>query len=215
MGIMSIYYIQIADNRKERSPLRRKCIESLKGKIRPEDTHEIIEVEFNPDPYKFIRMIDSIKLTKASSIPNLCFVDTDCFISMPLHELLLNEGIPYFGRYDFNGEESVPDIFYFYVNNRCEYFSKFLDPEKSRNPNGYSIDIKVLRELTGFEFIPDETFLHTYETMSDIVCRQKLCDMAKEYEEDRMELAMLRKNVEQMAMVMKTYENLRKANHRG
>lgn len=210
---MAIHYMQIVDNRKNLTCMRKKCIESLKSKIRPKDIHEVIEIEYNSNPYIFIHEVDSIKLSKASSIPNLCFVDTDCFISCPIHSMDINEGIPYFGRYEFNDEIIAPDIFYFYVNNRCDYFSSYLTPGKVNNNKGYSIDLNVLKGLSNFEYIPDFSYLHTYETMTEIVYHQKLNDALKEFESDRMELVMLRKNVEQMAMVMKTYENLRKVNH--
>lgn len=212
---MPIHYIQIIDNKKELSSLRKKCMRSLKDKIRSEDTYEVVKVEYTTDINKLIRSIDEIKLSKAAEIQNLCVVDTDCFISKPIHELGLSPGIPYFAQYNFNDNHLIPDLFYFYVNGRCDYFSKNLKPDMVNNPNGYSVSIDVLKSLKDFEYIPDETFLHTYETMSEVVIQQKMRDLSKEYEPDRMELAMLRKNVEQMAMVMKTYENLRKACQRG
>jgi hypothetical protein len=211
----NIHYIQIVDNRDTLTPLRKKCMASLKDKIRPEDTYEVITVEYDPDPRKMIRLVDSIKLSKAMEILNLCVVDTDCFVSKPLHELNIVEDTPYFGMYDFNDQNSMPDIFYFFVNDCPYYFRRFLNPDVIKNEGGYSVNIQSLRALKDFEYIPDDTYLHTYETMSEVVIQQKMADLAKTFESDRMELVMLRKSVEQMAMVMKTYENLRKVNHRG
>lgn len=213
--MQKIHYIQIVDDRGNLSPLRKKCMASLKDKIRPDDTYEVITIEYNEDPRKLVRVVDSIKLSKAKEIPNLCYVDTDCFISKPLHELELVEDVPYFGHFEFNDKISMPDIFYFFVNNCCFYFQRFLDPEKVKNESGYSVDIHSLQMLKDFNYIQDSSYLHTYETMSEVVYQQRLSDMSKDFEVDRMELIMLRKNVEQMAMVMKTYENLRKASHRG
>lgn len=212
---MSIHYIQIIDNRKELSSLRKKCMRSLKDKIRPEDIYEVIKVEYDPDIDKLIKNIDTIKLSKAAEIPNLCVVDTDCFISKPLHDIDIQTDTPYFAQYNFNDSHEIPDIFYFYVNNMCEYFKNNLNPNKVSNINGYSVKIDVLKSLKDFKYIPDETFLHTYETMSDIVVQQKMNDLSREFEPERMELAMLRKSVEQMAMIMKTYESMRKVKHRG
>lgn len=212
---MSIHYIQIIDNRRDLSPLRKKCMDSLMSKKRDEDTYELIKVEYNPDPRKLIREIDRVKLLKAASIPNLCVVDTDCFIATAPDKFFTSENTPYFAPYGFNDHNKMPDIFYFYVNNSCSYFQQFLNPDKVLNPDGYSIDINSLKKLKGFKYIPEDSFLHTYETMSSVVVQQQMNDMIKEHESDKMELAMLRKSVEQMAMTMKTYENLRKAYHNG
>lgn len=210
-----IHYIQIIDSRNEFSSLRKKCIASLKGKMRSEDSYELIQVEYSSDTRKMIRLIDTIKLDKAASIPDLCVLDTDCFVSKPLHELSLIEGIPYFGQYGFNDSSVIPDIFYFYVNNRCDYFYKYLNPNSIMNQGGYSVDLNALKRLSKFGYIQEDTFIHTYETMSQVVCQQKIDGVIKEHEMDKMELVMLRKSVEQMAMTMKTYENLKKAYHRG
>lgn len=212
---MPIHYIQIIDNKRELSPLRKKCMRSLRDKIRPEDTYELIKVEYSPNTDTIIKAIDEVKLSMAAEDPDLCFVDTDCFISKPIHELDIKPGIPYFAPYTYSEKLSMPDLFYYYVNGRCDYFSDNLNPSRVTNPGGYGVDLGVLKNLKDFEYLPDETFMHTYETMSNVVDQQKLKDLAKKYEPERMELAMLRKNVEQMAMVMKTYENLRGACQRG
>ncbi len=208
---MPIHYIQIIDNKRELSPLRKKCMRSLRDKIRFEDTYELIKVEYSPDINTLIRTVDEVKLNRAAEDPDLCFVDTDCFISKPLHELNIKPGKPYFAPYTYNENLSVPDIFYIYVNGRCDYFRDNLKSDRVLNSSGYSVKVDVLQRLKDFEYIPDETFLHTYETMSNVVNQQKMVDLAKEFESDRMELAMLRKSVEQMAMIMKTYEKLRKS----
>lgn len=212
---MSIHYIQIIDNKRELSSLRKKCMRSLRDKIRSEDTYELIKVEYSPNIDVLIKSIDEVKLNRAAEDPNLCFVDTDCFISKPIHELVIKPGIPYFAPYTYNDNIMMPDLFYYYVNGRCDYFLNNLKPSLVTNPNGYGVNIDTLKNLKDFGYLPDETFLHTYETMSSIVVQQKMVDLAKEYEPDRMELTMLRKNVEQMAMVMKTYEKLRGACQRG
>lgn len=202
-----IHYLQISDDRKQ-SPLRRKCIESVKALVRDGvDTYEMVSYRWEPDHFKRVRTSEYIRFEKAKTVPNLCYVDTDCFVSKPCK---LQEGKPYFAEYNFNDSDpGVPDIYYFYVNGCNEYFKKHF--AQLANPkNAYSIDIQVLRSLTNFNIIPSASYVHCYTTMNYLVERQneKQNEPVISYQ-DALELATLKKHVELMVIAMKTFEESR------
>lgn len=202
-----IHYLQIIDDRKQ-SPLRRKCIESVKAFVKDGiDTYEMVSYKWDPDHFKCIRTSEYIRFEKAKNIPNLCYVDSDCFVLRPCK---LQEGKPYFAEYSFNDSDpGVPDIYYFYVNGCNEYFKKYF--ANLANPkNAYSIDIQVLRSLTNFNMIPSDSYVHCYTTMNYLVERQneKQNEPVASYQ-DALELAALKKHVELMVIAMKTFEESR------
>lgn len=204
---MSIHYLQITDE-DSLTPLHRKCMGSVKSHMRSEDTYEIIIIPSSKSIRDTIKLVDTIKLTKASEIPNLCIVDRDCLLLHGLHELNLVEGKPYFAQYEFNDRTICPDIYLFYVNGRCDYFKNNLTID-SFSKDGYSLQMESLKNLQNYLFIDPSLYLHLYETMSGLVNLQKIKDLELELYYSNLELSSFRKSVEQMAITMKMMENIR------
>jgi hypothetical protein len=207
-----IHYLQICDDRKQ-SPLRRKCIESLKAIVRPDvDEYEMVCFRWVDNPFQRVQIAEEIRFQKAKNIPNLCYVDTDCFIHRAFRP---KEGQPYFAQYAFNDSDpGIPDIFYFFVNGCNDYFVKNFSNLKNAN-NAYSIDIQVLRSLTSFGIIPENSYVHCYSTMNYLFERQfeKKSEQANSIgiNVDELEIAALRKNIEMMVLNMKTFDELRRS----
>lgn len=205
------HFLQICDERKQ-SPLRRKCIASVKSVVRPGvDTYEMITIPSYTDPFRIIEAADSIRFQKAMEIENLCYIDTDCFISERVFPKV--SGVPYFARYSYNdSDENTPDIFYFFVNGQCNFFKENFSKDKIHNKNSYSIPMDVLRSLVGFAFIPEMSYVHCYSTMTKLIAAQskQTKNSTEEYTNNDLELAALKKHVEQMAMTVKLFDRLRR-----
>lgn len=198
-----IHYLQIIDKRPQ-SNFRLKCIESVKQYVRDDDIYEVVEIDHNSDPLKLIREVDTIKLSKATQIANLCYVDTDVFLAKPLYEMTFEKDKPYFGKYDYNPQKKFPDIFFFYVNGRLDYFQKHLSLDKL-NPNGYSIYIEALQALKDFEYFADMSYIHSYDTMDKMVYMQKLNDAVRVIERGNLLEKSLRNQIEQMNITLETF----------
>lgn len=203
----AINFIQIVDDQKL-TPFRQKCIDSVKDKVRPQDKYEIIEVKYVPDKKEMIRIVDTIKLTKASQIGNACIIDTDCFVSKPIYATEIEEGVPYLGRYTFNETLKMPDIYYMFINNCPEYFAKYLSVS-NLNPNGYSITLDTLKGLNGFGYIEDMSYVHFYASMSQVVADQKWVDMSVAYKKAVMELEIYQKSIDLLMNAVKPFVMLR------
>lgn len=204
-----IHYLQITDDRKQ-SPLRRKCIDSLKAIVRDGiDTYELICCPWYDDPLKMVRIAEDIRFDKAKTISNLCYVDTDCFI----HEAFIppEDNKPYFGEYAYNDSDpGLPDIFYFFVNGNTNYFIKnFLNRNKPSDK--YTINMQHLRELTNFGLIPNKSYVHCYSTTNVLVEMMK-AEKPKAFNIDQLELASMKKTLEQMIMNFNVFNELRKQN---
>lgn len=201
-----VHFLQIVDNRKQ-SPLRLKCIESVKRFVRDDDLYEVVEIQFNEDRRKMIREVDTIKLTKASQVANLCYIDTDVFVEKPIYEFDLVSDVPYFGRYAYHDRYQMPDIYYFFVNNCIDYFAKHLSIDKL-NPNGYSLQLNALHELKNYQFIDDMSHIHNYTTMTEDVFYQKLADMERVLAAKDLELLTFRNHIKQMNLSLQTFDQM-------
>lgn len=194
-----IHYLQIVDSHKQ-PPHRLKCIQSLKDNL-GDNKYDVIEIPYCDDHFKIVAMADEIRLVKAAENKDLCYVDTDCFISIPFHSIVnVENDIPYFAIRETE-EDNYPDIFYFYVNNRCDYFKKYLSADllsKSR----YSVTVESLKALKEFAYIPDNTYYHQYTTLNDAINFEKIRDYESEIKKYTKKLAAIRRHVELMAMVI-------------
>jgi hypothetical protein len=158
-----IKYFHIIDSRQTVSPLRMKCIRSLKDRL-GDNEHRVVEVPYSDDMFELLARVDKAKYEIAATIPGACIVDTDCFISKPLHEFDIIEAVPYLARYDYDSSMTAPDICYFYVNGCTEWFKNNL-PASLASKKQYGPDPDVFKRLTGFEYIPDMSYCHFYDSM--------------------------------------------------
>src|SRR4030042_1206656 len=164
-----IQYLQITDNGKQ-PPHRLKCMQSLRENF-GDNKYNVIEFPYSEYRCKNVACADEIRLRLAAENEDLCYVDTDCFISVPLHETSFNNGIPLFGMRDV-GDDTYPDIFYFYVNGKCDYFKNNLSTTLLSNTK-YSIPLETLKGLKGFEYISNMSYYHQYTTLNEVVSAEK------------------------------------------
>jgi hypothetical protein len=163
--MQTYHYLHIIDDRKIVTPLQDKCIRSVVERKRAEDTHEICIIPYSDDINKQIYLADCCRLEKAYSCQNLVYCDTDLFLSKPLHEMILSEGFPYYGEYTYNTQHhGMADIYFFYVNNCCDYFRKFLSTDKL-SPDKYSFSINDLKSLTDYKLFNNLDYCHMYTTI--------------------------------------------------
>lgn len=157
-----LHYLQISDERSLLDPLRQRCVASVKAAMRPGDTYEMAHLP-SGNPCDLARAADSIRILKARMVPNLVYVDTDCYLFAPF--LPPADGRPYFGTYCMNDvDRKMADIYYFHVNGRCDYFhGRF--PDNLHSGGFVSVDPNILKGLEGFGTIPEENHLHCYSTL--------------------------------------------------
>lgn len=190
-------FLQIVDSR-PLSPHREKCMRSLRDKIGA-NKYEVLEIPFTTQ-YEVIAEADRIRLSRAAEDPELCYVDTDCFISIPLCSQPIEMGVPYFGTRAFNGINH-PDIFYFYVNRNCDYFRMYLN-ESLIQKNVYGVPAKNLEELSEFRYISDLTYYHQSTTMEQLALEKKAEALQADLSKTTLKLAALRKHIELMAITL-------------
>jgi hypothetical protein len=196
-----IKYFHIIDDRKVLSPLRAKCVKSLQDKLGGNEYAQII-VKYSDDICKMIARVDAAKLHIAATVENACIVDTDCFISTPIHEIGVESGKPYFAKYEFNSAMESPDICYFYVNGCCDYFKNNL-PESIIKSDQYGFSPEILQGLSNYGTIPEMSYFHYYESMVSVGKSESIRRMAKELDSAHVRLAMFEKAVEQMCLTVK------------
>lgn len=201
-----VHFLQIVDDRQQNS-FRLKCMQSVKRFVRDNDFYEIVKIKYQDDKVKMIREVDSIKLMKAMEIENLCYIDTDCFVNEPIYNQELKKGVPYFGVYSYNNTQ-MPDIYYFFVNGRPDYFRKNLNLDHI-NPKGYSVYIDSLKALQAFEYINEMSFIHCYSTLSEVVLLQQLRDIKLEYEEQSIVLKALKSGLDNLFLTVESLDKLR------
>jgi hypothetical protein len=160
---MKIKYFHIIDSRKKVSPLRMKCIRSLRDKI-GDNEYSVAEVPYSENIFEMIANVDRAKYEIGATMPNACVVDTDCFIAKPLHEFDLVKGFPYFAKYDYNTEIVAPDTYYFYVNGNTEWFKNNL-PASLAKKDQYSLNPEKLQNLADYNLIPEMSYCHFYDSM--------------------------------------------------
>jgi hypothetical protein len=131
------------------------------------NAHKTVVVDYSEDVFTTISRVDTAKLTIAAEDGSACFVDIDCFVSKPLHELDISKPGPWMAKYEYNFAMECPDICYFYVNNCREWFAKNL-PVSIITPKQYSVKPDVLKNLDGFNTIPEMSYFHFYNSMSSV-----------------------------------------------
>lgn len=161
-----INYYHIIDSRKRVSRLQEKCIRSLTERL-GDNKYKTVVVEYSEDPFKMLSWVDTAKLSIAAEDGSACFVDTDCFISKPFHELNINAEGPWLAKYEYETSMDCPDICYFYVNGCREWFAKNL-PVSMVTPKHYGIKPEVLKGLSGFNTMPEMSYFHYYNSMSKV-----------------------------------------------
>lgn len=186
-----VNYLQVINSGKI-EPYRLKCMESLRSKV-GKHNYRVIEIE-KKTPVEMVRESDRIRFELAKSDPELCYVDSDCFIVKPIHEFIIKDKVPYFGEYDFEST-GYADTFYFYVNGCTEYFNDFMD---NISP-GYSLTFDFVKSLKGFEFIERMSYYHQYSTMRNVVKEEKTSDENRKL---IVKLATIRKVIETAAIVL-------------
>ncbi len=157
-----IKYYWIIDDSGYLSPVRMKCIQSVQLSA---DNWEEVVVKKSNDMATMIMTVDKKKFEIAYDDPNACIIDTDCFVAKTLHEMELEENIPYFARYEYNRDFESPDLFYFYVNGRCDYFKENF-PQTLFTNDKYSVTPEFLKGLKDFKYIPEMSYVHFYSSMS-------------------------------------------------
>lgn len=201
-----IHYLQISDKR-SLNPFRQRCIQSVKNQLRSYDTYELWEIGTSDNPADMIKESDKIRFQRASETPNLCYVDTDCFILEPLFENELTQGKPYFASYSFHDKfPDCPDTYYFYVNGCTDYFAQYLNPEKISDKT-YSIPMQVLLNLKNFELIEPESYIHIYSTMTQLVQKQRYRDLHQEYSRLYQSYSQIKKAMEIATISINQFEN--------
>lgn len=200
-----IHYLQIADERTLSNPLRKKCMQSVRNIVRPEvDTYEFVNIPSSDNVVQMVMRSDQIRFERAANDPNLCYVDTDCFLVRPFEPV--KEGVPYFPIYEFAATpEPFPDPFLFYVNGDCKFFKDCLK-KGLHNEQTYGFDLGLLKDMRGYETVPPDTFVHCYISLSAMIERQKAVAYVENLE---LEIAAYRTNIQQNALTMKLLDKLK------
>jgi hypothetical protein len=200
-----IHYLQITDE-KSLTPLRKKCIQSVKDTLRTCDNYELISIPYSDNPMDMISASDQIRFEQAIEIPNLCYVDTDCFLIEPLFQERLESDKPYFAPYEFHEQfPGCPDTYYFYVNGCCDYFARNLNPDKLSTKT-YSFPMELLLNLKDFNLIQPDTFIHIYQTMTLLVQKQKYYDLRLEFKRLFSLFTQIKKSLEIVSISIDQYE---------
>lgn len=167
-----MHYLQISDER-ELSPLRKRCVQSVKDVMVDGDTYEMINIKTADNIANMAYESDKIKFQKAKEIKDLCYVDTDCFIHKALDVSKLKENTPYFCAYTYHGTDTLyPDVYYFYVNGNCDFFKKNFGDDVI-SPSKYGVSPNLLMNLKGMELIDQHDYIHMYETLRKMVDNEK------------------------------------------
>lgn len=163
--MQAYHYLHILDSRKIVTRLQDKCIRSVIERKRTQDTHELLVIPYVESKSEQIYLADCARLEKAYTTPNLVYCDTDLFLSKPLHEMNIDTSLPYFGEYTFNTKHNgMPDIFFFFVNNCCDYFKKYL-PISKLSKDKYSFNVDDLTRLKDYKLFDEFSYIHMYNTM--------------------------------------------------
>lgn len=203
-----IHYLQIVDSRGQFTPFQEKCIASVKRFIKPEDTYETQTVPFTEDTGALIASVDRIKMGAACEIPNLCLVDTDCFLTERPDFDSFPAGKPVFGKYTYSRETKyLPDIFLFYVNGSSGYFKKHF-PIELLSPKRYSFPRELFKQLMDYTFFDDMTYLHSYTSIKEVLFSNELRTLQKVQSNMAMEVTTYRKIIEQAALTMSAFTKL-------
>ncbi len=200
-----IHYFQVSDPSGLQNPIRQKCIASVKRLVREGiDTYEmyIIPDGSSGDPNTF--RADNIRFERAVNDPNLCYVDTDCYMLKAFYPE--KEGKPYFPLYEYiDLPEKFPEPFLFYVNGATHYFQDCIR-KGLHDGRTYGLSLELLRGLKDYEVIPSEDFVHCYMSLSGIIERQKSAEYIDALE---MEVTAFRTATQQSAITMKLLERLK------
>jgi len=202
-----IKYLQIVDSRKNQPMFRLKCMQSVKDKV-GDNEYKVIEIPFFEDRLKMVRIADELRLKMAAAEGDLCYVDTDVFMAKPIHEFeTMTADRPYFAQYEYNSTMHAPDIFYFYVNGRTDYFQNNLPSPACLQEHGYSVKRDILESLDGYEVIPPMSYFHAYETMNRVIENKRFSDFKKEFDRQSTAYEALEKGIEQLNIVLKMGKN--------
>jgi hypothetical protein len=158
--VAGLHYVQITDDR-ELSPLRLKCIQSVRDVMQAGDTYEMITVPSVNSVTQQTSVADRVRADKAMTCPNMVYVDTDCFLTRRFEPAA--NGNPWLALYEFSKAESFPDMYYFFVNDRCDYFKEHFSKPLNDGVT-YGLPAGMLSSLRGYSIIPEMSYVHCYLT---------------------------------------------------
>ena len=197
---MKLHYLQIHDGA-FLSVNQRKCIASVQRIATETDNeYEMISIPKQNTLMDALVYSNQVRMDKARTVPNLCYVDTDCFLTNPF----IPEGdTPWFGRNEYEREHDVLDIFYFFVNGNTEWFDLYMQKDKVAGGHAMSgiMLSDNLKQFPHFGFIPGEYFLHLYTTSSKIIAHH-----SNNEEINNIQLACHKRLTELSAMIIKLKE---------
>jgi hypothetical protein len=128
------------------------------------DTYELFVIQDSENPVALAMQSDILRMKLSKERPNMCYVDTDCFLAERFVPPC--DGMPYFSMYEYSHiDRPLPDPFYYFVNGRCDYFEKYFSGTLHTRET-YGFTVGRLESMTDYQQIPSETFIHCYITMS-------------------------------------------------
>lgn len=156
------------------------CIASVKAVMLPEDTYTWIDIPTYSSKVEAVNASDRARFDWLVSHKNGVYVDTDC----KLHSRFspATRGTCFLPRNSIH-ETHAPDIFYIFVNGDTEWIKRnfsgkvrksWIDKnvQKEIQKDYYGWPLKLLENLSGFQFLPDEIYTHNYQTLQSELKRR-------------------------------------------
>lgn len=204
---MKFHYLMIVDDQ-PLSHVRKKCIDALKARMQQVDTLDIVTIQRAKSIEETIYLADKVRFEKAVNIPNLVYVDTDCFLAKGLHELELKEG-PYFGEYDYTqNHPGMLDTYLFYVNNYQDFFKANFNLSKL-SPEKYSFDVARLKSISGYTLFNSTDYIHYYESTQCTDIKRQLIQTQKTLDAINFERVTLRRGIENLNLSIEALNRIK------
>lgn len=164
-------FLQIRDNR-PLSQWKTKCIARLQELMLPIDTYTLIDLPYYEELTDTVNASDTIRMKWLSEHLHGVWVDDDCYLEE--RWVPPQDNIVCLPRNGVN--ENSPDYFLIYVNNNPGWIRKNLSIKKrdewvsanvsvENRKSFYGYPLTLLQKLTGFQCIPENIYIHGYETL--------------------------------------------------
>ena len=171
-------YLQIHDVRPV-SQVEQFCMARVQALMGKDDTYTLIQIPYYENIVETVNASDRVRFDWLALHPDGCYIDTDCYINLPVNLSTIENGLPLFPQ--FQGKHL--DIFWIYVNGNCKYFRDNFKPkvredylkkfvkEKDRHLF-YGWPVELTKKLPEVNIIPPQAYNHTTNTMAKEIRRR-------------------------------------------
>lgn len=172
-------FLQIRDDR-ELSGLKKQCIAQLQRVMLPTDTLTTLNIPHYDNVVKTVNESDWLRTVWLSEHPFGVYVDDDCWMEYRYEPP--RDGLMRLPRY--RKGEPLPDIFIIYRNGSEYWFERNFDLRRRANwihenvsptmqEDFYGWPHEMMLGWKGFEYLPDDLYMHKGETMSNEIQRRE------------------------------------------